>query len=194
MDPKPDLARETKAAAARQSAFVGSLSKELMAREDRIPDALREVNASPRSKLRRVYALMEEISLARSEYVACGKGCADCCRINISITSLEAVQIATASGRQLAPVARSISHPMDEFYGQACPFLADNVCTIYEDRPFTCRQHASFYTTNWACSAEYKDNKDFPTMGFSGLDSALLLVSGARGGPVMADIRDFFPS
>jgi Fe-S-cluster containining protein len=186
MDAKLDFARETEAAAI--------VPKDLMNREDHLPEALRDFNASPRSKLRRIYAVMEEISQARSEFVACGKGCADCCRINIGITSLEAVQIAAATGRQLAPVGRSTSHPTEEFYGKACPFLADNVCTIYEDRPLACRKHASYYVTNSACSAENKGNKDFPLLSYSGLDTALFMVSGARAQPVMADIRDFFPS
>lgn len=191
---KPDLARETEVAAGRRAEFIRSLPQGLQDREDRLPDALREVNASARSKLRRVYLLMEEISQARSGFVACGKGCADCCKINISITSLEAVQIAAATGHKLAPIDRSIAHPTEKFYGQDCPFLANDVCTIYENRPLACRKHASYYMTNWACNAENKGNKDFPLLGFSGLDSALLMVSTERGRPVMADIRDFFPS
>ena len=31
----------------------------------------------------------------------------------------------------------------DKFNGQPCPFLVDNQCSVYEDRPVVCRTHHS---------------------------------------------------
>lgn len=189
----PDFALDTEVAIGRRGAFVRSIPQDLLDREDRLPDTLQQMNASARSKLRRVYVLMDEIAHARANHVACGKGCADCCRMNISITSLEAVQLAAASGRKPKPLTRPISHPTSEFYGKACPFLVDNQCSVYEDRPLSCRKHASYYTTNWACRTDNLEIESVPLVEFSGLDQALFMVSADKGQPVVADIRDFFP-
>lgn len=189
----PDFAHDTEVAIGRREAFVHSIPQDLLDREDRLPDTLQQVNASARSRLRRVYVLMDEIAQARAHHVACGKGCADCCRMNISITSLEAVQLVTSSGRKPKPVARSISHPTNEFYGKACPFLVDNQCSVYDDRPLSCRKHASYYTTNWACRTENLEIEGVPQVKFSGLDKALFMVSADKGHLIVADIRDFFP-
>lgn len=193
-DPSSTFAHDTEVAKGRRGAFVRSIPKDLLDRENQLPATLQQINASPRSKLRRVYVLIDEIAQARSNLVACGKGCADCCRMNITITKLEAAQLSKASGRRAADVVRSKGHPIDEFFGVACPFLVDEECSVYEDRPLPCRQHASYYTTNWACKPENLEIQVVPMVSFSGLDEALLMVSAEKGQTIVADIRDFFPN
>ena len=56
-----------------------------------------------------------------------------------------------------------------------------------------CRQHASYYTTNWACKPENLEIQEVPMVSFSGLDEALLMVSAEKGQAIVADIRDFLP-
>lgn len=102
--------------------------------------------------------------------VACMKGCSTCCTINVSISWLEGVRIhrfikancmeewlACKLGRT-SPVSqpqmtantfaaallagKDIPLQPMEFTG-ACPFLEDNLCCIYEVRPFGCVGFAS---------------------------------------------------
>jgi hypothetical protein len=56
--------------------YTKSLDPALSAREDAFPKKLRALNASTSSKLRQVYALVDELSAAAGPYVACAKGCA----------------------------------------------------------------------------------------------------------------------
>ena len=64
---------------------------------------------------------------------------------------------------------------------------------MYEDRPLSCRKHASFFTSDIACRAPVMHQIEVPMLRFSGLDEALLALSGDNVPPVIADIRDFFP-
>lgn len=187
------FAKDTAPAEERRESFVGSLSQELLDREDRVASTLRQLNASPKSKLRRIYVLMDEISQARSNYVACSNGCADCCRINITITKLEASQLSQASGRTAADVVQSKEHLINEFWGNPCPFLVNDSCSVYDDRPLACRMHASYYINASACKSESTEDQGFPLVVFNGLKEALHTVAMEKQGSVFADIRDFFP-
>ncbi len=183
----------TDEARGRRAAFLEAIPQELQDREDNLPGVLRDVKAAPRAKLQRIYAVIDEISLVRKNFVACGKGCSDCCRINISVTKLEAARVAKASGRTPINLRQSIAHLANEFYGQPCPFLVHEQCSIYQDRPFACRSHASYYTTSIACKTDGEEVQIAPMVNFSGLEEALYMVSGLDGDPIVADIRDFFP-
>lgn len=183
---------DTQLAWQRRQGFMDSIPQNLLKQEDELPSTLAQVNASARSKLRRVYILMDQISSVRSSFVACGKGCADCCRMNISITKLEADQLGKATGRKLARVSRSVKHEVTEFAGQDCPFLFNNACSVYDDRPLSCRKHASYYTSSFTCSPDNLEMQGVPMVEFSGLDQALGMVSAERGQLIIADIRDFF--
>lgn len=66
----PDFAHDTEVAIGRREAFVRSIPQDLLDRENRLPDTLQQMNASARSKLRRVYVLMDEIAQARAHHVA----------------------------------------------------------------------------------------------------------------------------
>jgi Fe-S-cluster containining protein len=177
----------------RRAAFVAKIPPNLLEREDKVPSLIRNLNASSRSKLRRVYAVIDDISQVRVPYVACANGCSNCCHMNINITKLEAEQLARATGRRPTAVLRSTVHAASKFAGQPCPFLIEQSCSVYEDRPLSCRKHASFFTSNVACQVEYLEQPGMPMMTFSGLDAALFEVSAEHGQVVIADMRDFFP-
>ena len=86
---------------------------------------------------------------------ACKKGCAYCCHLNVDVLKLEMVYIWTNLQKvrtpeelevikQKAQVNYDIKHKLsyDERMSSRlkCPFLGDdNFCTIYEDRPLSCR-------------------------------------------------------
>lgn len=194
MDEREQHHFDTDAASERRASFVAAISRELADAEDSLPGKVATTNASTRSKLRKIYEVADELSRVREPFVACGKGCASCCHMNISITSAEAELLAKASGRRPATLVRSPEHAADAFSGQPCPFLdGQRRCTVYADRPLSCRKHASFFQDDGPCHPSVMNEIEVPQMAFSGLDQALFAVSGEHRNPILADIRDFFP-
>lgn len=178
----------------RRDLYTSSLDPTLSAREDAFPKKLRALNASASSKLRQVYALVDELSAAAGPYVACVKGCAACCHMNVTITELEAKAIARATGRSSVQLKKSHPHELGEFSGIPCPFLRDSICSIYADRPYACRKHVSFHTSDFWCRPERSHERELPMVRFSGAEDAFFELSRVSDGGIVADIRDFFPS
>lgn len=191
-DVKGEVAANRAQAEERRAAFIAALPKPLLDREDAIAGEVMRENASARSKLKRVYRVMDHISVYRVGHVACRRGCSACCRMNVTITSLEAETIAAAIGRPAARVTETIAHSQDKFVGTPCPFLVADECSIYDDRPLSCRKHASYFTTEKWCSPPHLNTVQAPLVSFGGLDEALAVISAKRGTVVFADIRDFF--
>jgi len=187
-----DIAACQEVAENRRADFLGALPKNILDREDAIAAKVANENASARSKLRRIYTLMDEMSAFRRDHVACKKGCSACCQMNITVSSMEAESIAAATGRPTAIVTETIAHPQEEFIGKPCPFLQADECSIYDHRPLACRKHASYFTTQKWCSPPYVNTVQAPLVRFGGLDEALAVVSVRKGSTVFADIRDFF--
>ena len=125
----------------RLTAFLENLPSGLNLRDDQIAGQLRRENASAKSKLGKIYALMAEVGSAAEPFVACGKGCSACCKMNVSISVIEAERLSVVSGRRMAALQRPIRHPEERYAGEACPFLVDDACSVYEARPYACRAH-----------------------------------------------------
>ncbi len=187
------LDASTQRAEERREAFMKSLPKDLREREDRLPVQLRAENAGAQSKLGRIYALVDEFSALRASHVACGKGCSDCCRMNIQISNVEAARIERGTGFRARSLTHSVEHDNAKFVGAACPFLHEEVCTIYEYRPYVCRNHASFDVDAYWCDPVRMQTLKMPLIEMSGVKEALLDVLKSSKHPVLADIRDFFP-
>lgn len=177
----------------RRAQFIKSMPAELTKREDAIQHKLASQNASSRNKLQKIYSLMADLGKAAEPYVACGNGCSDCCKINVMISQLEANFIERETGIKPAKLTGGLLHPQEKFLGSPCPFLKNNSCSIYEVRPFACRKHFSFDTTAYWCEATLTSKFEFPMIGFTGVEGALLDVAKLTAGGVFADIRDFFP-
>jgi Fe-S-cluster containining protein len=85
--------------------------------------------------------------------VACKKGCAHCCRIWVSVTAPEAIYISKRLRQRGEPIYDQVKavhlQTRDFQFGSQgrppipCPMLKDEVCTIYEFRPKSCRFGAS---------------------------------------------------
>jgi Fe-S-cluster containining protein len=69
-------------------------------------------------------------------HIACGSGCAVCCELP-SVNYLESFVIA----RRIAAAPRPAGGTGAAAPGGPCPFLADNRCSIYAERPVICRTH-----------------------------------------------------
>ena len=105
--------------------------------------------------------------------VACAQGCSHCCTAWVSVSAPEALYLAklvTAMGQAAMDKVRAahaatreiefevrIQHPHD------CPMLKDNLCTIYENRPNSCRQAVS--GNKDACARAFRNitNETIPT-------------------------------
>lgn len=104
-------------------------------------------NASIRSKRRKVIAIANRITSALEPHVPCKPGCSHCCHMNTMIYEHEAIRLAEVSGRKMTRVAfRSrdlVAAEGEKFNGRPCPFLVNDQCSVYEDRPLVCRTHHS---------------------------------------------------
>ncbi|RRS00932.1 YkgJ family cysteine cluster protein [Aquabacterium soli] len=156
--------------------------------------------SSARSKLPKLYSLMEEVGDLRAPHVSCKAGCSACCRtIPVEISDLEARHIAAATGRVPATLSAG-RHTVMGHAERPCPFLIDNQCSIYEHRPYNCRSLAVVDRDALACSDENtaltraKDPRAVPvTMTKMQAFDPLYQEVVVRKGTVWADIRQFFP-
>jgi len=179
-------------ASTRRANFQAAIRPELVAREDAFRKRMALDNSSRRSKLRKIYAFTDELSHLREPFIACRRGCSDCCRMNVMISDLEAETIASAIGRQAVRLQRALAHPLDAFNGTACPFLRDGECGIYEHRPYACRKHANFDTSAYWCEPSRSNGASLPMVEFSEVKGAFSDVTKLGDGGIFADIRDFF--
>lgn len=181
------------ASKARVVSFIASIPQDLAAREDRIAEEVLTENSSGKSKLGKLYRLVEELGDAAKPFIACEKGCSACCRMNVTISSMEAERLAQFSKKRLNRVHRHIKHDPTHFAGVACPFLVENACSVYEIRPYACRAHVSFDTTAYWCEPERAYEEGMGMVSFDGAKSAYLAVLAKVPDSRFADIRDFFP-
>jgi Fe-S-cluster containining protein len=105
--------------------------------------------------------------------IACGQGCSHCCTLWVTISAPEAIHVAklvTAMGAEAMDRVRAAHEATKEFTSHArsrhprdCAMLRDNSCTIYENRPRSCRGAAS--TDANICARAYRDltNEVVPT-------------------------------
>jgi uncharacterized protein len=103
-----------------------------------------------RSRLHEIYSAFEaECAPFRSEAV-CGPGCADCCTQvgNVDATTLEGIFIQDAARRLPAALQKELRRRIKENrkgrrqsrFTRCAFLLQDNLCAIYDSRPFSCRR------------------------------------------------------
>jgi len=169
--------------------------------------------------LNKIYGLYNDV--AKNLDVACKKYCAACCTPNVTMTSLEgyliadhiisngqtdlfeAIQSMISNNRfkpkitinKIADLCRKEGEPPEEgnkYSDKSCPVLKDNLCPIYEVRPFGCRCFMSKYNCSKAGYAEvdsfvmtlntlfmqFVEQIDF--MGFSGNFADVLLLMASN--------------
>jgi len=82
--------------------------------------------------------------------LACGRGCASCCRTHtdIPVYPLELMGIAWYATEKLAGEQRQRVQQQLQHHRNlgACPFLLDEACAIHPLRPMACRQFNVFNT------------------------------------------------
>ncbi len=85
---------------------------------------------------------------AQGRRLACGKGCAACCRshLTIPVYPLELIGLYWYAVEQVAGGQRPRLHDQQASYrkGQPCPFLVEDTCAVHPLRPMACRQFNVF--------------------------------------------------
>jgi Fe-S-cluster containining protein len=108
---------------------------------------IQSANMRFETKSQRLYALADEMKGMLEPFVVCKSGCSHCCRMPTMIYLHEAKRMAQTSGRQYnfvppSPLPMALARAR-AFNGNPCPFLQNDQCSIYEDRPLICRLHNS---------------------------------------------------
>lgn len=98
-------------------------------------------------KRQKFIKIVDTMVKALEPHVACRAGCSRCCHMNTMIYEHEAKRLAEVTGRKM----RTLPYrPLDvvflegnKFNFEPCPFLVNNKCSVYDDRPLVCRTHHS---------------------------------------------------
>lgn len=157
-----------------------------------------------RIRHRALQALADEAAALVAPSTPCRKGCSDCCYQAVPISLHQAELLAAASGRRLDRHAGL--RASEDLVGaleranrwaqamleapRACPFLVDQACSVYEDRPLTCRTHHVLHADSSRCSLF--GGKALPIARFNLRE---LEEAEAEVGleDAWADIREWFP-
>lgn len=175
--------------------FQATLSQhpwlESTALRDRVEKVVNE-NASTHSRKRKLFRLMEEATAAVEATAACQRGCAHCCHIPVMILAGEAEVLAQASGRTMTqlPIRNPRTIDREAHMGEACPFLEENTCSVYEVRPLACRLHHNIGFYSSVCDVSVKNVVPMIN-SFRWFELGFAYLSGNK--EAVGDIRDFFP-
>jgi hypothetical protein len=136
---------------------------------------------------------------------ACRRGCAHCCHIPVTISSVEAEIIGRLVGvkpkRPEAALNLSAYASLEDALPAVgamrrhdavspCPFLAEGSCSIYAARPMTCRLLLNLDDDDLLCRLVPGQKVPVPYANSHQLGSLYLMAQPAAD---LADIRDFFP-
>lgn len=165
---------------------------------------LRNTNASPKTKLPKLYQLMETVAHLRAPHLACKAGCDACCRtIPVEISELEAKNISSISGREfvkLKPGRHTIQGFDKKWRNTPCPFLKEGLCSIYEYRPYSCRSLGVADIDELACDPvntelARKGDPRAVAVSMTKMQAFDPIYQEINAGPNAAwgDIRQFFP-
>lgn len=151
-------------------------------------------NASLKSRWRKFNLALAPVEEVVAKQAACRQGCSHCCNIAVTLPLGEAEVISANIGVKIDPnftPAKSRVGEVGRFEGTPCPFLKNNQCSIYDNRPIACRAYFNFSDFPDLCDLERNPGAMVPTldMDFVYEQQVLLFKS-----PVMADIREFFPN
>ena len=104
-----------------------------------INDTVRDLLVNYRTLVSRLDELCRNISGEFQEAINCRPGCSACCR-HLTIFPVEAA--ALLESLQKHPSDLSYLLPDSDLPEDGpCPFLKDNLCAAYQDRPIICRTH-----------------------------------------------------
>lgn len=99
----------------------------------RLQQTLDSMKDKPFEKLRLIYAFLDTFNKFASTFSVCSKACSECCKIDVHVTTLEAKYLEKHSDAILSKRTGKI-----KTHNRPCPFLQNDICTVYDARPFNC--------------------------------------------------------
>lgn len=146
-----------------------------------------------RPKINQMKKAAQKISELISPLVACKSGCSYCCHISVTISSVEADAMAKASGRKAKKLSANVDDSMPQkWFRVPCPFLKKGKCSVYDERPISCRLMFNIADTPEQCDTAIPSSESYVSMlNLSQLQNAYVEAFHMH---TWGDIRDFFPS
>jgi uncharacterized protein len=165
--------------------IIRQITPEFDLKEEELWKSLARPGEPAMEKLARIYSYMDELYASISQCSPCSRGCAYCCRIQVLVSPLEAQYIEARTGVKQSPGIDKTDSD--------CPFLDNNICSIYPHRPFACRQHLALFDDPKWCRPEFGQKFAFTFLSRSKLKKCYNYILAANGRQSWGDIRQFFP-
>ncbi|MUK47549.1 YkgJ family cysteine cluster protein [Aliivibrio fischeri] len=162
------------------------IPKSLLLKEDKIAKKQKKSKESNTAKIKQLFKLTDELTSKISSVTSCKSGCGNCCRINVSITQVEAELISKETGKDIKQHDFIVK---SNFHGQDCSFLKDDKCSIYAYRPFVCRRQVSMLPDDYWCHPDRSLDNHVPMLEFSELSKAYYVIANES---IVKDIRQWF--
>jgi len=163
-------------------------------------ESLSRSSGSRRSKIHVLNQIVSDVRAISSDHIACKAGCANCCYQRVMLSQTEADAIGHKIGRPAKQLPVSYRISTENAYGRAtpCTFLKDDRCSIYDARPFVCRNQVNLDVDNLLCSFENWDLGKVKDPNFVGVPMQdpgppMIAYRALCANDVVGDIRDFFP-
>lgn len=157
------------------------------------------VNAPMRAKFFALMDVSKHVGKRVGPNSACKKGCHHCCHMSVTLMGYEAAMLGSLIGVEpkevpLEDVLKGTKEEtekflVDKWIGVDCVFLKDGQCSIYDYRPFACRNYYNLSDDPSLCDLT-KGRQDVPAMDLSAFWGVAAVSFGETG---LGDIRDFFP-
>lgn len=147
---------------------------------------LRKINRPVLIKLKKLYLFMDQFYGYLNEYTPCQKSCSSCCFYSVSVSDVEVLYIE----KTYKIKRKKFVIPLKMIRGTPCSFLENNLCSIYDARPFVCRRHVTLAIDNAWCSHDCEQK--FPMLSFSEIDRSYERILQESKSIELYDIREVF--
>lgn len=157
-------------------------------------------NGSRRIKIHALQTIMSEVREVSKPFMACKKGCSNCCYQRVMLSQTEADSIAYRISRPAKQLPSTYQLPDEKTFSPStpCTFLVNGECSIYNNRPLMCRNQVNLDSDDLLCSFENWELSKRGDPRAAGIPMQapgpiLQVYQQISAGDVIGDIRDFFP-
>jgi len=132
----------------------------------------------------------------------CKAGCSHCCKQSVMVLPVEAKIIANTYKLKMhtPEIMMGADAYVEMYHGVPCPFLKDNACSIYAERPMACRTFWNVTEFTELCNNETNLGAGIPNINTKKLDDLLVKAIIKKHSFMLnnkdiyaADIREWFP-